>query len=280
MIMLSSEWKLPLNLAIGMHILVLLGGLYLPGLFKAKPKFADIYTVSIINIAEPGQQAASSEGPPPSVTPQTVKPLKNKKLAPIAETVAAPTKAVKSISLKPLKRKKKKKITPVKKNNEAVKKKRQKLADAIKQEELLAERARLAQEALENERQLLTPVKSQTKTAPASSTSSKSQGNAGGGSGNLIESKYFASITNKLLQHWALPESLEQNPDLRAIVVVTINKDGTIADRFFENKSGNRLFDQFVIRTIEAAAPLPPIPVAMKKRRFEVGLVFSPGGIQ
>jgi colicin import membrane protein len=127
---------------------------------------------------------------------------------------------------------------------------------------------------------LLTPVKPQKTTASASSPPSTSRGKAGGGSGNLIESKYFASITNKLLQHWALPESLEKNPDLRAVVVVTINKDGTIADRFFENKSGNRLFDQYVIRTIEAAAPLPPNPAAKKKRRFEVGLVFSPGGIQ
>ncbi len=51
--MLPNEWKLPLNLAIGIHVMIVLAALYLPGFFKAKPKFADIYTVSLVNIAEP-----------------------------------------------------------------------------------------------------------------------------------------------------------------------------------------------------------------------------------
>jgi len=265
-----------------MHVLVLLGGLYLPGLFKAKPKFADIYTVSIINIADPGPPAASSPVEATQSAPQAVKPLKSKKIAPIAETEATVAQPAKSISLKPLKKKKKKKVVAEKKNNEAVKQKRQKLAEAIRQEELLSEKARLAKMALENERQLLAPVTPQASNTQnsTSTTNSQESSGSGGGGGNLIENKYFASITNKLLQYWALPESLENSPDLSAIVVVTINSDGTIANSFFESKSGNRLFDQFVMKTIGVAAPLPPIPAAMKKRRFEVGLVFSPGGIQ
>lgn len=116
----SNGWKLPFNLAVGIHVLVLLASLYLPGIFKSKPKFADIYTVSLVNIAEPVAPApptkAQEPSPPKAVTkppPVAAAPPKIKKAEPVeeapkvveqAETVEpAPPKA---ISLKPLKQKK------------------------------------------------------------------------------------------------------------------------------------------------------------------------------
>ncbi len=73
---------------------------------------------------------------------------------------------------------------------------------------------------------------------------------------------------------------MQENPDLVAIVVITINKNGQIANVFFEEKSGDRVFDQFVTKTIEAASPLPAIPAAMKKQRYEIGLRFRPESIR
>ncbi|MCP3888817.1 MAG: TonB C-terminal domain-containing protein [Desulfobulbaceae bacterium] len=280
----SNEWKLPLNLAIGIHVLVILGGVYIPGFFKAKPKFADIYTVSIVNVAEPmpTQQPQAEVQPESTPPPVPVKPLKAKKLAPIAEVQpTVPVSPAKSISLKPLKRKKKKKLTPKPRQRDLAKERRRKLAEALREEDLLTEKARLAKEALERERTLLQPQQPVV-TKPQKSNSAKQDGSVhqSGGSSNLIESQYFASIINRLHQFWALPESLQKRPNLTAVVVITINKNGQIADNFFENKSGDRVFDQFVSRTIEAARPLPPIPPAMKKQRLEIGLVFKPGGIE
>lgn len=63
-------------------------------------------------------------------------------------------------------------------------------------------------------------------------------------------------------------------------MVVKISNSGQITEMYFENRSGDRLFDQFVNQTLEAAIPLPPMPAAMKKPEFELGLVFKPGGIQ
>ena len=112
----SNQWKLPLNLAVGFHVLIVLSSIYLPGFFKAKPKFAEIYTVSIINVAEP------DIAPPPTpqvpkvkqskaVVKKAVQPVKSKKIAPIAEPVSTTSKApVKAVSLKPLKKKIVKKI--------------------------------------------------------------------------------------------------------------------------------------------------------------------------
>ncbi len=282
----SDQWKLPVNLAIGVHLFFFLGILYLPGLFQAKPKFADIYTVSLINIAEPvtESEAVERQAEPPVETspPVAVKPVNSKKIAPIAElSEAVSPSPAKAVSLKPLKRKKKKVVSKPKdttRQKRIDRSKRQKLADLIREEELLAEKSRLAQEALAAERNLLKPK-------PRSSATSSRQGKntaatANSGNSNLIESQYNAAIFSRLHQFWKVPEHMEQRADLTAVVVITINKDGKVADMFFENRSGDRIFDQFVQTTVDRASPMPPIPLAMRKQRYEVGLIFRPGGIQ
>ncbi len=275
----ENEWKIPFNVAIGFHILFFLGVLYLPGLFSAKPKFADIYTVSLISIPEPVIQpeAAQEEA---IVQPIKAPPVLTKKIAPIAERIEKSTPVPqKAISIKPLKRKKIKKI---KDNNnkshtkELERKRRQKLVEALRAEELADENARIAQKELERERSLIKT----TKTVASPSTKKKTiAGKRLGGSTNLIEGQYHAAIFGRLHQFWSLPEYMKKKPDLTAVVVITILKNGQIANMFFESRSGNRVFDQFVTKTIEAASPLPPIPAAMKKQRYEIGLRFKPGSI-
>jgi colicin import membrane protein len=303
--MQPNDWKLPLNFAIGIHLMVLLGALYLPGLFKAKPKFADIYTVSLINIAEPvlappsaKPQAATpapakvqESAPPPP--PATFAPPKAKKVIPVAdvpekiEPAPAPVPTPqKAISLKPLKQKivknvKEQEVLPKKSDQDL--KKVQKLADALREEAILTESARLAQEALEQERKVLAQSNKGRSTEQVESGSSKQTSNApavSGSSTNLLESQYQAAIASRLQQFWSIPEYLQKDPNLTAIVVITIKIDGDIANMVFESKSGERVFDQFVSKTIEAANPMPPIPPALKKQRYEIGFRFKPGSIQ
>ena len=102
----------------------------------------------------------------------------------------------------------------------------------------------------------------------------------GGSSTNLLESQYQAAIASRLQQFWAIPESLQKDPNLTSIVVITIKMDGDIANMVFESKSGDPIFDQYVSKTIEKANPMPPIPPALKKQRYEIGFRFKPGSIQ
>ncbi len=287
--MFPSQWKISLNLAIAIHIALFLGTVYLPGFLQGKPKFADIYTVSIINIAEPtpAPPAPTPPAPKPTPEPQTsVAPPPQKMAIPVETPPASPqaTPAAPeqpAISLKPLKKKVVKKTPPPpdtsrQKAREQIN--RQRLAEAIREEELLAEKARQAREALEQERELLTP-----RPEPASSevrTETPRRTATPGGGSSLLENQYNAAIANRLQQFWALPEYLQKAQEIQATVVITINHDGTIANMFFENRSGDRSYDQFVSKTVSGAAPLPPIPPALKKQRYEVGLVFRPGGIQ
>ena len=284
----ESEWKLPFNFAIGIHLLFIVGAIYLPGLFDKKPKFADIYTVSLINVAEPAPHQEVAPQPEtqhePAIQPPKTAPVKAKKTAPIAEPVATPKPAPqKAISIKPLKRKKVKKnlVKPEDtRAKELARKKRQKLAEALRDEQIAKDNAKQAQEALERERNLIkNPASVASPTGPSSNQPTMGQKTIGGSS-NLITSRFYANITGRLQQFWSLPEYMQKNSDMTAIVVITVSKNGQIADKFFESRSGDRVFDQFVVKTIEAANPLPPIPAAMKKQRYEIGLVFTPEGIR
>lgn len=287
-----NDWKIPLNVAIGLHVMILLAAVYLPGVFQAKPKFADIYSVSIINIAEPTVDPPPAAKVQKATPPPVVAPRKTaKKTAPIAEKAeqAAPAAEVpapqKSISLKPLKKKKVQKVKPPERSahsQELERKQRQQLAEALREEELLLEKARLAQEALEAERRLLQQqdASSDQATATVSEARNQTSSSAVGSNTNIIENQYLAAVFNRLHQFWTPPEYLQQKPDLTTVVVITINSDGSIGDTLFESRSGDRVFDQFVSTTIETAAPMPPIPPAMKKQRFEIGLRFRPGSIQ
>lgn len=286
--------------------MLLLGALYLPGLFKAKPKFADVYTVSLINIAEPvlAPPSAKPQAPAPSPAkaqesappPPAAAVPKVKKIAPIADVPdkvePAPTPAPaltsqKAISLKPLKQKIVKDVKeveiPVKKNDQDLKKV-QKLAEALREEEVLTERARIAQEALEQERRVLTQSNkgrvTQNVESPVGPQTNTSAPAVGGSSTNLLESQYQAALASRLQQFWSIPEYLQKDPNLTAIVAITIKADGDIANMVVESASGNRVFDQYVKKTIEDANPMPPIPPALKKQRYEIGFRFKPGSIQ
>ena len=301
--MQSNGWKLPFNIAVGIHVLILLGAVYLPGIFKAKPKFAEIYSVSLVNIAEPAATAppappakVKAQSPPkvaPKPPPEPPAPPKAKKLAPVEEApkevekVEAPEPApAKAVSLKPLKQKKVKEVkepVPPPKKSTVNRKEIQKLAEAIREEEILTEKARLAREALDQERQMLaesTRPSTSRQSSAATTEQQAASSAATGGSSSLIENQYHAAIFSRLHQFWMLPEYMEKDPSLTAVVVITIRQDGEVANMVFESKSGDRVFDQFVSKTIEAANPLPPIPPAMKKQRYEIGLRFSPDSIQ
>jgi TolA protein len=97
---------------------------------------------------------------------------------------------------------------------------------------------------------------------------------------NPVEKGYLASISNRIQQFWALPEFEKWDPSLLATIVITINQDGRIIRQSFQEHSKNKLFDQYVEKTLQRAAPLPPIPAALKKSQFEIGLFFKPTGLQ
>lgn len=279
-----NNWVLPLNLAVGFHLLLALSILVLPDLLKPKPKFEDIYTVSLVNISEPMVEQTA-----PAPEPQPVAPVETEvspEAVSIPDSVQPPApqlKEVKPVSLKPSKRKIKKKVKDPRqeKQKELEQIKRQRLADAMRAEQLAAEQARLAAEEAERQQKLmeqqLNQVRNQVRTAPAQR---RSGGQTGASTLTALEKQYFIAIRGRIMQYWALPEFKQFDDSTQAIYVIKIARNGTIDKQFFEKYSNDPTFDQFVKKAIRDASPLPSIPPAIKKDSFEIGLRFSPGNIQ
>jgi colicin import membrane protein len=117
-------------------------------------------------------------------------------------------------------------------------------------------------------------------SAGASSAASSQAGAGNAQSMGVLEQQYYATIMAHVQQHWQPPDVKTWEPNLLATVSITIASDGQIVSQDFEQESGDKLFDQFVLKTLDASNPLPPPPPALQKQRLEVGLRFKPSGIQ
>jgi len=307
----TTGWKLPFNLAILFHILILSSAIIVPKFLEKKIIVPEFLTVDLVNIAAPLTPPVA-EAPSP-VTPEKpiepviskVKPkiIKAKKTAPIApvvveepETAPAPVKA---ISIKPIKRKIKKKITPdtsaadarrarkalarehlaAEKQRQVLERRRQQLLEDARRTKALAD----AEEAAAKD--AVNALKQMYRADAAAKSNAKvvarpGNGRAGGGSKNIIESQYQATIHSIIQEHWNVPDIKPWPPGLIAKVVIKIAKNGRIIGHRFDKKSGDRIFDQFVSRTIQEVNPLPAIPPAMGLNQISFGFNFDPRKIQ
>ncbi|MBT8344654.1 MAG: TonB C-terminal domain-containing protein [Desulfofustis sp.] len=280
-----NSWVLPLNLAVGFHLLIAFSVVVVPDLFKPSPKYEDIYTVDLVNLAEPAVEQSAPPAPVPEPAPLPEPEVSEEAVAITDPITPAPPQVeeVKPVSLKPSKRKIKKKVKDPQRDRqkELERIKRQRLAEAVQAEQLAAEQARIAAEEAERQRKLaqaeLNRIRNQVRSAPAPGPPVRRSG-----SSNLsaLETQYYLNVTGKIANHWALPEFKRFDDSIQAIYVIKISRNGTIIDEFFERRSGDPTYDQFVKKAIRESKPLPPIPPAIKSDTIEFGLVFKPGGIQ
>lgn len=306
----SIGWKIPLNLAILFHILVISSAIIVPKFLEKKIIIPEFLTVDLVTVAAPlpppvAEPAKQRPAPPvktakPAASKPKPKIVKAKLTAPIAPVIAeTPVPVpVKAISIKPIKRKIKKKILPdttaadarrarkalAKKHREAeqqrqlLEKQRQRLLHEAQRAKALAEAEEAAAKDAVNALKQL--YRADSAAISTSRVIKPSNNRTGGNPSNIIERQYQAAINNQLNEHWSSPITNALNSDLSARVVITIAKNGTIIDVQFENRSGDRVFDQFVNRAIQESNPLPPIPAAMHVQQYHIGSRFRPGKIQ
>lgn len=86
--------------------------------------------------------------------------------------------------------------------------------------------------------------------------------------------RYYMAVFNKIQSAWILPHYYEQN-QLTATVEITIRADGRIVKTRFEKKSGNAEFDRSVMRAIQKANPLPPLPPGVREPLLTLGIRFQ-----
>jgi len=250
----------------------------LPEIINRRPLLDEVVTVNLVSLpdvtqAEPRTEPAAKPEPPvepePVAKPEPVKAKVSVAVKP--ETAPEPVQPVKPVSLKPIKRKIQK-TDPDKLAAEQAKRQRDqerlrelaKARQAEDQARLEAERARAA----------LAEMIRQKGTQPP--TGGPRQMSGGKEVQSIVFKQYLSSLFDRVQQFWILPQMRQWDAGLETIVVLTILRDGTVAKTVIEKKSQDPFFDQFVMKTIQSATPMPVFPKLMPQASIEVGLRFRP----
>ena len=125
-----------------------------------------------------------------------------------------------------------------------------------------------------------TPPK--TETAPGTQTDMIPgvEKDAGGRRAELIDI-YRVEIAFKIRKNWAFPDQLAGGrTDLQTMLVFKVMPNGEIKDVFFTDRSGNKHLDESAYRAVMKSNPVDPHPKGVSKAFVEIGLRFTPEGVQ
>jgi TonB family protein len=100
-------------------------------------------------------------------------------------------------------------------------------------------------------------------------------GEGGGGIVDPLLQKYHMDVVEKIKEAWRKPVFSKRGVS-EVVIAVRIRRDGTVVDINPEKTSGNRLYDESVIRAIKAAEPLPRVPAGIKDDPVDLGFTFRP----
>lgn len=89
--------------------------------------------------------------------------------------------------------------------------------------------------------------------------------------------QYATDIDGRIRPNWDIPTVIpeEERPKLEATVVLYIGPDGKILKSEMAERSGNRLFDDALMRAIRLSSPLPAPPEELKYRVMRDGFEIT-----
>ncbi len=274
----ERAWNKPVALALAFHIITFGLSATLPEILDRKPILDEIITVNLVSLPEINDPAPQQKTPAQSVKE---KPAEVKKVEPSKAKVQIPQEPepvpeklqpIRPVSLKPIKRKVKKtdpkKLAEEKARNRRAKDRQQALARAKREEEK-------ARRAAEEARAALADMIRQKGAKPVASSSAR-RSTGGKNLSSLVLQHYVSALYDQVQRYWVLPEMRQWDARLETIVFLSIRRDGTVARKFIKEKSKDPFYDQFVMKTLDSALPLPPLPKSIKEP-LEVGLRFRPG---
>jgi len=300
----DREWKLPLILTISVHLLVLVLLIMPPFFLIPHRNFQEIQTINLftadeIKPARPKPQILNARAKikPPAKkihTPPKAPPPKDAQSINIDEHPPPVAKPEKVISLRP-RRLKKKLPEPEKKETADEELLRKALERAKARVNEKKEDRKIKQELsnLVKDLHTIAPAEPEPPPPPAaadqgvsapSSTrpTPEAAGQSTSSSTAMLDEamrRYYMAISRRIHAYWSLPETQNWDASLEAVIVIVVRRNGTITKTFFEKKSANIYFDQYVEKTIQDAAPMPVFPADLKKSKLEIGLKFRPSGM-
>jgi TonB family protein len=124
-----------------------------------------------------------------------------------------------------------------------------------------------------------TPKPAQTAPAAPKAPAVAPRNPAGGAARASLESKYpayYGLLRDKVQENWIYPQGLK-DATVSVIVSIKIARSGKLLDVAVEKSSGDKAFDESLLKAVKKAAPFPPLPVDMEGSYLETGLRFCPG---
>jgi TonB family protein len=85
---------------------------------------------------------------------------------------------------------------------------------------------------------------------------------------------YFSKLKSHVREHWDLPQWLA-NANLSAQAGVQIDEQGFVIKKQLLKSSGNEIFDEKVISTLDKCSPFPPPPNRLRDVVRARGIVFN-----
>jgi TonB family protein len=115
---------------------------------------------------------------------------------------------------------------------------------------------------------------------PGGSGSGLPVSSGGGGARPLdpVSQKYILDVWEKVKDTWGLPGITSSKQPLETVVTIKIRKDGRIVDINIEKRSGNRIYDESILRALRTVE-LSPIPASLNTDMIEIGFRFLPGDV-
>ncbi|HUH66843.1 MAG TPA: energy transducer TonB [Syntrophales bacterium] len=99
-------------------------------------------------------------------------------------------------------------------------------------------------------------------------------GQASAGESDAKLDTYYRQIWSRIKGKWALPQGILARQNVEAIIQARIQRNGTVSDLSFEQRSGNRYFDESAMKAIKKASPFPPLPDSIRDSSIDVGIRF------
>ncbi|MCA1766567.1 MAG: TonB C-terminal domain-containing protein [Desulfobulbaceae bacterium] len=273
--------KIPLLLTVAFHLGVLAISIITPFIMNVgPPKLPEVYTVNLYKAPE--------EAAPPPPAPEVVKvtaPAPKKEVAtPVREKVVVATKPVETEPAPPPPVPREKiSLSPIRQRLEGLGYLEERAEKEMAKAESVAEQAEQA--AVEAKKAALARIAEGYRSSDQSRRnrpeSTGTGTDKGGPNQQELEAldRYGARLRRHISPHWQLPELQEWDEDLRAVIVIQVNRDGTVTGTYFEKRSRDSRFNRYVQKAVDNAQPLPPFPIDFHKKSEEIGVTFSPGGL-
>lgn len=93
---------------------------------------------------------------------------------------------------------------------------------------------------------------------------------------STMMSTYLEEVRSRVRANWSYAGSsrAERTPP-EAVVLLKVQRDGTVLEANLKRRSANTLFDQSVLRAVQRSDPLPPFPAEFRKTVEELEITFN-----